>query len=261
VIIARRSASGVPHFLMQERAAGMSFAGGAMVFPGGAVDEADGAYARALAVADDIDEMAARIAAVRETIEECGLVLTARTGAVDATTSAALRAALRSGTMLAEVADAHGISFDFMRLIPFARWCPSAQALHKRFDTRFFVAALEEGEQVDDLLPDGSESVRLAWHSAHEVLEEANAERGQDHLSNPAQSRAAGPVSQHRGTGGTCASPPRQPDFPVDRAARRRAASLHPGGAGLSGDVRAPEHRNARVKRAHNIVVMIAAFR
>lgn len=167
----------MPHFLMQERAAGMSFAGGAMVFPGGAVDEADGAYARALAVADDIDEMAARIAAVRETIEECGLVLTARTGAVDATTSAALRAALRSGTMLAEVADAHGISFDFMRLIPFARWCPSAQALHKRFDTRFFVAALEEGEQVDDLLPDGSESVRLAWHSAHEVLEEANAER------------------------------------------------------------------------------------
>jgi 8-oxo-dGTP pyrophosphatase MutT (NUDIX family) len=148
------------------------------VFPAVRVDEADGAYARALAVADDIDEMAARIAAVRETIEECGPGF----DRPDGRGRCHDKRCVTGGAAIGH--DACGgcgrtrqSASNFMRLIPFARWCPSAQALHKRFDTRFFVAALEEGEQVDDLLPDGSESVRLAWHSAHEVLEEANAER------------------------------------------------------------------------------------
>ena len=50
-----------------------------------------------------------------------------------------------------------------------------------QIDHRPTVGAVVEGvgEEVvaDQLLPDGSESVRLAWHSAREVLEEADAGR------------------------------------------------------------------------------------
>lgn len=177
VIIARRTRSGLPHFLMQERAEGMRFAGGAMVFPGGAVDETDIEHARALAVAGDVDEMAARIAAVRETIEECGLLLAAGSRSADGATAALLRHALKSGKGLAAVANEHGVAFDFSRLVPFARWCPSPRMSGKRFDTRFYLAVLEEEAGADQLLPDGSESVRLAWHSAREALEEVDAGR------------------------------------------------------------------------------------
>ena len=178
VIIARRASSGLPQFLMQERAEGMSFAGGAMVFPGGAVDESDISHAHELLDGGgDIAEMAARIAAVRETIEECGLLLAAGSHGTDGVTAALLRHALKSGKALAEVANDHGIEFDFAQLVPFARWCPSPRMSAKRFDTRFYLAMLEEGMGADQLRPDGNESVRLAWHSAREVLEEADAGR------------------------------------------------------------------------------------
>lgn len=164
---------------MQERAADMRFAGGALVFPGGAVDKTDLALAHELLAgfASDVDELAARIAAVRETIEECGLLLTANCKSFDDETAVAFRHALKSGSGLGNVARASEITFDFDRLVAFARWCPSASMGHKRFDTRFFLTVLEEEEATYAVSPDGSESVRLAWHSAREVLEEADAER------------------------------------------------------------------------------------
>lgn len=157
----------------------MSFAGGAMVFPGGAVDEADFTHARELLDGGDgdVEEMAARIAAVRETIEECGLLLASYGSEDNRATATFIRDALKAGTGLAEAARGHGIAFDFTRLIAFARWCPPARVTHKRFDTRFFLAVLESEEADDELLPDGNESVRLVWHSAREVLEQADAER------------------------------------------------------------------------------------
>ncbi len=157
----------------------MSFAGGAMVFPGGAVDESDLAHARELLAGGDadIEEMAARIAAVRETIEECGLLLTVDGSSANSAITTALRDSLKSGKGLAGAAGEHGIAFDFKQLIAFARWCPPARVTHKRFDTRFFLVVLEEQGAGDDLLPDGDESVRLVWHSAREVLEQADAGR------------------------------------------------------------------------------------
>ena len=62
---------------MVQRSKEMRFAGGAAVFPGGRVDDADRALAQQLGAdsADAIDEQAARIAAVRETLEETGLAV------------------------------------------------------------------------------------------------------------------------------------------------------------------------------------------
>ncbi|WP_204270990.1 NUDIX domain-containing protein, partial [Escherichia coli] len=64
---------GPPELLMVERAAAMSFAGGALVFPGGRVDPGD--FVLAGRHAGDVEENAARIAAIRETLEEAGVAV------------------------------------------------------------------------------------------------------------------------------------------------------------------------------------------
>lgn len=167
LIVAREEASGPPRFLMARRAATMAFAGGAAVFPGGAVDAADRIHARALGLAGD---GAARIAAVRETIEEAGLAVGC--GGCAAERGQALRAALRAGESLAEAAGRMKLRFDFEGLVPFARWCPSPEVRHRRFDTRFYLARAPEG--AGGATPDGGETTHLAWLSAAEMLDRAS---------------------------------------------------------------------------------------
>jgi 8-oxo-dGTP pyrophosphatase MutT (NUDIX family) len=67
VLIMRQAEAGM-EILMLRRNAKLVFAGGAWVFPGGAVDLADSTGLEG-------DELAARVAAVRESAEECGLLL------------------------------------------------------------------------------------------------------------------------------------------------------------------------------------------
>src|SRR5438477_11093505 len=64
LILVRDPPRGAPELLMVERAGGMAFAAGALVFPGGRIDAAD----RELAASAGIDPAA--VAAIRETIEE-----------------------------------------------------------------------------------------------------------------------------------------------------------------------------------------------
>ena len=61
---------GPPEILMMERSETMAFAAGALVFPGGRIDDDDQDIAAALSLRPDA---AARIAAIRETIEETGI--------------------------------------------------------------------------------------------------------------------------------------------------------------------------------------------
>src|SRR2546423_14167934 len=65
LIVVREKAGGPPELLMVERAEGMAFAAGALVFPGGRIDDADRQFAAALGLEDG-----AAVAAIRETIEE-----------------------------------------------------------------------------------------------------------------------------------------------------------------------------------------------
>ena len=159
---------GPPQLLMVQRSKEMRFAGGAAVFPGGRVDDADFTLAEALgaADADHRDELAARIAAVRETLEETGLAVGVhqRPSLEDALRARALL--LEQGT-LAPVLDAMGWTLDLDRLVPFARWRPKHREV-RVFDTRFYLADLGTG--AVELLVDDTENTHLFWASAEEAL-------------------------------------------------------------------------------------------
>lgn len=172
VIFRRDSAGGAPQILMVERSATMKFAGGAAVFPGGRVDDADRELAAALGAAgeDDIDELAARIAAVRETLEETGLVVGIRQRP-SLEEARRAREILLSETALAPTLAAMGWELDLDALVPFARWRPKHRHL-RIYDTRFYLADLGTG--AVDLLVDATENTRLFWTGAAEALDHAD---------------------------------------------------------------------------------------
>src|SRR3546814_12775303 len=93
---------------MMERSRKMDFAAGALVFPGGAVDEADAELAAAHGGGLAVDEAAARIAAIRETLEASGLVLGLR-NCPDADLACQIRAQMKKGESLAAFLGAYGL--------------------------------------------------------------------------------------------------------------------------------------------------------
>lgn len=165
VIVMRESADGPPELLIVERARAMSFAGGALVFPGGRVDPGD--HVLAMTLAGDPEDLAARIAAVRETIEEAGV-------AVGVTVPAAaipdLQRRLYAGEAMGALLDEVGGALNLDALVPFARWLP-AGVHHKVFDTRFYLARAPKGAEP---VVDGNENVRVFWASARAVLDAAD---------------------------------------------------------------------------------------
>lgn len=168
VVIFRDRPAGPPELLIMERAGTMAFAAGALVFPGGALDPDDLAWADRLGWPMDREEAAARIAAVRETIEESGIAV-----GFAATPDPAIIADMRQGLIRGEAFSGlvarHGLTIDPDRLVPFARWHPSLNEQVKRvFDTRFYLTRDESGGEA---MVDASENVHLFWASAQEVLD------------------------------------------------------------------------------------------
>ena len=165
-----RESGGPAEHLFVERAGTMSFAAGAIVFPGGRVDEGD----RHLAMHHpdlDPDDAAARIAAIRETIEEAGVAV----GFVDfpdAALLATMRRQLLEGMVFADVVAAAGLKLDLSALTCFARWCPNLHQT-RNFDTRFYLARFPEGAPMASV--DATENVRLFWGTAQHVLDDADA--------------------------------------------------------------------------------------
>ena len=170
VVVFRHSrTNGPPELLMVQRSREMRFAGGAAVFPGGRIDEADRVLAGRLAadngkIADDLDLAAARIAGIRETLEETGLAI-AVTRPVTAAEAAEARALLLEQGALAPVLDRFGWELDLDRLVPFARWCPM---IDRAFDTRFFLCDLGTGDV--EVAVDATENTRLFWASAARAI-------------------------------------------------------------------------------------------
>lgn len=160
---------GPPQLLMVQRAKEMRFAGGAAVFPGGRVDEADRVLAARLAPQADPEIAASRVAGVRETLEETGLAIAVEQP-VTVTDAIAARALLLETGELAPVLDRFGWTLDLAGLVPFAHWCPMREG---SFDTRFFLADLGTG--AVDITVDATENTRLFWASAAEALRLADA--------------------------------------------------------------------------------------
>ena len=168
-----------PHLLMVERSASMAFAPGALVFPGGAVDEDDRAIAASLSHDLEADDAAARIAAIRETIEEAGVGV--GISGMDAAMILRLRDGLRDGKPFADLLARLGAKIDLAVLTPFARWHPAPFDQAKRvFDARFYIARAPGGQVAS---VDSTENVSLLWRSAHDII--TRCDRGEGRIIYP----------------------------------------------------------------------------
>jgi 8-oxo-dGTP pyrophosphatase MutT (NUDIX family) len=161
LILVRERPGSPPELLMVERAGGMAFAAGALVFPGGRIDEAD----RKLGASNGID--AAAVAALRETIEETAVPV-GLAPLPDKQAALRLQDALVAEKSFVELLDDTGLSLDAAALTPFARWVPKFHAV-RRFDTLFFVAKCPEGEWQPRVIE--GECSGAYWLTAADVLD------------------------------------------------------------------------------------------
>ncbi len=173
---------------MLRRKPSMAFAPGAYVFPGGSVDQRDADEEVAWAgpavdhwgrVFDAPAELARALvcAAVRETFEESGVLLagpSAGTVAADTTGEdweADRQALLDRSMSLAEMLARRGLILRSDLLRPWSRWI-TPKVEPRRFDTRFFAAALPAGQRTRDV---GGEAAAVQWIAPADALEAGRA--------------------------------------------------------------------------------------
>ena len=162
LILVRDRAEGPPELLFVERAAGMAFAAGALVFPGGRIDEADRQLADQVPGADG-----AMIAAIRETIEETAIPV-GLSELPDPVTAQQMQQELVAGRDFGELLHEASLDIDPSQLTPFARWVPKFHAV-RRFDTLFYVAEAPAGDWQPRVIE--GECAGAWWLPAGEVLE------------------------------------------------------------------------------------------
>jgi 8-oxo-dGTP pyrophosphatase MutT (NUDIX family) len=220
VVMLRDAPDGM-EVLLLKRHASSSVLGGAHVFPGGKLDPADTELDMAAHLDQDVQVLQAalrepdlsplkaaglHVAALREAFEECGLLLAHGVSARQAEVAAAR---LTGGTAFNRLLADLSLRLDTTNLVPWSRWItprvPSVTS--KRFDTRFFLARVENGLEVSH---DNHEAVESLWLRPRLALERywqgtlvfappqimslthlARHERGQDVLD---AARASGPA-------------------------------------------------------------------
>ncbi|WP_372827924.1 NUDIX hydrolase [Polaromonas sp.] len=183
VVLLRDAPAGLEVFLMKRH--GLSdVLGGAYVFPGGKVDPADAeldmaahldqplpALHAGLNETDISDSTAAalHVAALREAFEESGVLFaqgpTATAPAAQA--AALLRQGLTFNQMLAQLA----LRLQTRSILPWSRWITPVRpsVMNKRFDTRFFVAAVPDGQIARH---DDFETTESIWLSPRAALQQ-----------------------------------------------------------------------------------------
>lgn len=197
---------------LQRRKQSMAFAAGMTVFPGGSVEESDfdtavpwfdagpdnwgpEEFARSLGV--DAEKAKALVcAAVRETFEECGALLACRsdgspiTAADVAEGAAKQRHDLVAGAVsIAEILREHRLALRADLLLPVSNWI-TPEISPRRYDTRFFIAVLPEGQHADG---DTSEADKCTWLAPSAALREF--QRGESMLMPPTWSELTRLVS------------------------------------------------------------------
>jgi 8-oxo-dGTP pyrophosphatase MutT (NUDIX family) len=171
VVLLRPSATRFDVFLVR-RHDKVAFMGGAYVFPGGRVDDADKA----------LDESNAfHVAAIRELFEEAGILLARtagnRTVTFDNGEQAGrfreYRAALAEGSItLRDVMNRERLEPDIDALVLFAHWITPEIEI-KRFDTRFFVTVVPAGQEA---VHDERETTHGEWMDPAEAVERCRRE-------------------------------------------------------------------------------------
>ena len=173
--------------LMVRRNLRSDFVGGAYVFPGGSVDQADGGTDAEAACAGrsdadasallglDAGGLAYWVAVLRETFEEAGLLLAERPGgpkllAGDPDEEARFvteRAAVNAGTRrFLDLCRDEGLQLMVAGVHYFAHWI-TPRGAPRRFDTRFFVAAAPHGQRAAH---DAGETIAETWVTPRQAL-------------------------------------------------------------------------------------------
>ena len=171
VVLLRDGAQGLEVFLLR-RHGQSDVLGGAYVFPGGKLDREDEEWADRLDLRPE--ELHARlgepelqpgeaaalfVAAIREVFEETGVLF----ADVEPTQARAAWAALREGPRFDELLGPLGLTLTASALLPWSRWVTPtlSSVVKKRFDTRFFIAAVPAGQQPAHDEHEATESVWL----------------------------------------------------------------------------------------------------
>lgn len=181
VVMLRDGAEGLEVFLLKRH--GLSdVMGGAYVFPGGKVDEADArldmdahldqpvAALHAGLNESDIEPLTAAslyVAALREAFEESGVLFVRHaTTELAAQASALLHAGHGFDAMLAQLA----LRLQASELLPWSRWItPKTPSMsRKRFDTRFFLAAVPANLTASH---DNHETTDSVWLAPRRALQ------------------------------------------------------------------------------------------
>ncbi|MCH9721240.1 MAG: NUDIX hydrolase, partial [Actinomycetia bacterium] len=189
VMLVRDTSEGISVFLMR-RHAGMEFAAGMTVFPGGGVDDRDrdtglvgnrawygpepSWWAERFGIQADLAE-ALVCAAARETFEESGVLFA---GPADDPDSIVGDASVYRSERFA--LEDRSLSFaDFLRaenlviradlLRPWSNWVTPKEERTRRYDTYFFVGALPEGQRADG---QNTESDHADWTRPEAAIED-----------------------------------------------------------------------------------------
>lgn len=172
-----------PEVFLQHRVRGMPFAGGMTVFPGGGVDRRDADTSVSWSGpqpswwADRFGctpELARALvcAAVRETFEESGVLLAGEspeTVVADTSPYADARRALvsREVSFARFLADA-GLVLRADLLRPWSNWV-TPEVEPRRYDTRFFLAAMPQGQRADAVTTEAADAY---WRTPEGALQD-----------------------------------------------------------------------------------------
>ena len=170
VLLLRDGAQGM-ELLMTRRSVNASFAPGAYVFPGGAVDAEDGRSADIAPrrAGQSEPQLTQAVAAVRECFEELGILL-ARRGDGSPVDGKDLALLDRRGPFAA-LCRQHGLVLNTDRVYLLARWITDRD-LPRRFDVPFVVARMPEGQSA---VADETEQFEPVWVRPTQALEQHQA--------------------------------------------------------------------------------------
>ena len=181
VLLLRDSSQGLQVLLMRRHQASQVL-GGAYVFPGGKLDAEDHAGDALQRLSEAPEQLRARLAepdlestragglfmaALREAFEECGVLAGQSEGG--AALAQALRSQLQSAGWHLSLQQA-GVQLRTEALLPWSRWITPRQpaVTNKRFDTRFFLAAVSDDQIARH---DDFETTDSLWITPQEALQ------------------------------------------------------------------------------------------